>query len=229
MCSDSTPGLVSSAAVATGFGGAFPTVGSVSASASLQRGDVAGAASTTFGNGTVSYFFAIEQTAPPPFQPATIPVRFRASGELTVAGDTELAESSAGASIPGIPGADLEVALTGPGTLTFDDSVAASVATGTSYNVLVYAFCSLRLDDQNTAAGCDGWSDPAITFDQAAFDAMHQDAFPLDNFFQVSYSANVTFETVPLPFWYMLLSMATLVAVGCRRIEERGRTASPGR
>ena len=99
-CDANTLGnILSSAAVATRFGGVFPQVGEVVTSATLARGEVVGAPSTTFASGVVGYYFAIDQVGLPPFMPTTIPIRFRASGEVSVSGDTTVT-SGAEAFIP---------------------------------------------------------------------------------------------------------------------------------
>jgi hypothetical protein len=224
-CSETTPGpITSSAAVATSFGRVFPRVGEVVASASLTRGEVVGAPSTTFASGVVSYYFAVEEVGIAPFIPDTVPFLFRASGEVSVTGDTTV-PSGAQASIPGISGAFIGVELIGPGHIEFDESIALSAEIGVPYSVLVGALCDLRLGAPGTETTCAVTADPVLTFDQEAFDATQPDAYLLKDFFEITYSANVKFEpppeSIPEPSSLGLLG-ATLLILSGMRVRRRG-------
>ena len=225
-CDGVSPGQNSSAIVATGFGGVFPQVGNVVASASLVRGEVVGAQSEAFASGLVTYYFAIEQVGAPPSVPISIPFRFHASGEVSVTGDSTV-PSTAEAFIPNIDGAYIGVDLTGPGNIEFNESILLWADPGIAYPVLVGASCDLRLGSPGTAASCSAMVDPFFTFDQQVFNETQQDPFLLESFFDITYSANVQFDqplqSVSEPSSLSLLSGAVVLLhlMRARRRRER--------
>ena len=208
-CNENLNQVAASASVKTSFGGLFPEVGRVEASASQTRGEVVGAASRTNASASVTYAFSVEQSAPPPFQPATMPLLFQANGEVGMSTDGALGSSNALAGVLGVTGALVEVTIRGSGAASFSDSLPLTLQVGIPYSVIVGAGCEVFLDSPNTAGNCTAMADPSLSFDQTTFDDMYANPFALVDFYEIAYSPNVSFQlpppSIPEPTTLLLL------------------------
>lgn len=199
-CSTSGVGWSASASVTTSFGGVFPTVGSIqaSANASVSAPVLARASATGF----VDYWFSPENTGSAPFDPAMIPVLFEASAAANGSSGSLNLGAYASLGVAGFPLSDFTLqVLNGPGSDSFNESYTAWLTPGDAYKVSLVAGCgSTALQSGTSNVSCTVSIDPTFGFDQAAFDAMYgPDSFPLDEYYALAFSPNVSFQPPPGP------------------------------
>lgn len=180
--------------------------------------EVAFASVSSAANASVDVYFVPRATAAPPFNPGPIPFVFQASGFI----------------VDGTNGAGFVNAfatLAGPGLQTFaylfDSSnflppnpttPNISLTIDGVYHLQKAASCSVVADIIRPNASCSAFVDPAVVFDQAAFDAQWgQASFPLADYYTLEVSPNL----VPEPLTSALAVWA-LAAVGLCSITRSG-------
>jgi uncharacterized protein (TIGR03437 family) len=136
------------------------------------------------GDALLDVYMAVDQIAAPPTPVTAIPVTFTTKGE--VSGSGNYSDMNSYAMAYGPDGT--------PYSLPLNSATDLMITPGASYKIELNAGCQAAVAASSTvqASGCQSVVDPAVKFDQAAFDAeMGSNTFPLAEYYQYEVSPNV--------------------------------------
>lgn len=226
--------------VSTGFGPALPRVGVVDAvaSASATGTDPSSPAGTppvggaAQANGSVTFYFTVEELQPVPGVTFTPTIYFEASGNATLEGTkTNNAffnyegSASAVAILPDGTQWSIQGDLYDPQSSWSDQfsqstilDLAPNDFANPFYEVTIGAGCYVGAwtgGDYTSTAECHATIDPIVRLDQAAFDAKYgANSFLLSDYYSLQFSTNVNAVPVPAAVWLFgsgLLGLVSLV------------------
>ncbi|MDJ0849602.1 MAG: hypothetical protein QNK04_14620 [Myxococcota bacterium] len=179
---------------------------------------------------TVIYQAQIRETAAPPVGGLfTLPLRIRTRGEVS---DYVEGYSEGIAQVTVFAEGELVFELTAqpPSLPNFDFENTEETEIETVFDVSINASCSASSDAGLLASGCQAVVDPEFAFDQAAFDAaMGPDTFPLEDFYAIELSANLTTPVPALRGAWRLVAPATLLVVAILAMARLGPPISARR
>ena len=142
------------------------------------------------GEAFLDVYMAVDQIAAPPTPVTAIPVTIKTRGE--VKGDGNYSDMNSYAMAYGPDGT--------PYSLPLNSTTDLMIAPGASYKIELNAGCQAVANSSvlGGVSTCQSVVDPAVEFDQAAFDAeMGSNTFPLAEYYQGEYSPNVASNDSP--------------------------------